>query len=263
MSDSSSSGINEEALRAAEMERDIARAVADTEAVRRQEAERDAALKSAITQAAHRDAAELVARNEAYIRAEVEKAKLNAAIRANQARIAAGEAADDNARLRQRLVAERKAASTATFSLIIVSILLIACFVVGGFYLFSEQNNAPTGTSAGVNPGAVASAASPTRSTDVATPERTPTPIHVSAAPTLTSPAAQPTGSGVQTTPPPSLQNSGKLSGGTIDPMHSSLGSDAGSLSGSALGSDSTPGNTGGSTTDDAGAGATTQGTSP
>lgn len=217
-------------LRAAQSERDQARIAAATEGQRRQEAEakRDRVLDAAITQAAHRDAAELVARNNAYIQEEVRKAEEKARQRAQQLRIDLGESEEENIRLRRKLVSERKSASNATFSLVIASVLLIAALIAGGAYFFSSQNNATTAGSTGVMPGVVASAATPSRSTDVAAPDRTPTILNVSPAPDVT-PApvshAQP-----DTT---AHSGSGIDFGGAVH-----AGADSGNLSGAALGSD-------------------------
>lgn len=141
--------------------------------------EADTVLNTAISQSAQRDAADLVARNEAYIRHATEMALLNVKARADQARFATSEPAAESRALRASLLRERKAASNATFGLIIASILLVIGFIAGAVFFFSSQNSANTSASAGVTPGILASTTLPTKSSDVSAPEKTPTTIHV------------------------------------------------------------------------------------
>jgi len=163
MSDGSTEGRQASSgLHAAQAETDLVRAEADT------------ARDVAISQAAHRDAAELVARNAAYIRDATERAQLNAKLRADQERAAASVPAQRSSILRARLLSERKAASKATFGLIIAAVLLIIGCIAGGIYYFSSQGSAANSASVGATPGVLASTNLPANSSDVSGPGETP-----------------------------------------------------------------------------------------
>jgi hypothetical protein len=229
---------DEAALLAAQVERDLARVSAEAEASRRQEAEavRDTAIDLAAQQAAHRDVAELVARNEAYIRQETEKAALNAQIRANQATVAAAEVAAERNILRRSLVAERKSASNATFGLAMLAFLVLVGLIAGGIWYFSQNNTSSTAAAGGA-PGVVAST-SASRASDVSPPPRTPATIHVNPAPAEVTPTATAPRPEPQTTAPVSGGVSGINVGGAIDPARANTNAPTGSLSDTAPGSD-------------------------
>ena len=154
--------------------------------------EADPPPNTAISQAAQRDAADLVARNTAYIRHATEMALLSAQARADQARLDTSKPSEERRALRASLLRERKAASNATFGLIIAFVLLLIGSIAGGVYFFSTQNNTINTASAAVTPGVVTSTTSPARSSDVTAPEKTPTTIHVNPNPDGAGTSGQP-----------------------------------------------------------------------
>lgn len=168
-------------LRTVQIERDVACVAADAEPLRRQEAEK--AQNVAVSQAAHKDVAELVARNDAYIRHALEQAMTNAKKRADQERFDATGYAEENSLLREKLLAERKAASNGSFGLMLVSILVVVGLIAGGIWYFSSRNNANNPVASGVAPGVVATTTSTAKSTDVSAPAKLPAAIHVNPAP--------------------------------------------------------------------------------
>lgn len=97
--------------------------------------------------------------------------------------LTAAQDAVESSVLRENLLAERKAASTANFGLGVVSILLLVGLIAGGVWYFSSQNTVNMVASAGGMSGIAAASTSTTKSSDVSPPSKTPTTIHVLPAP--------------------------------------------------------------------------------